>query len=282
MGQARSRCAPAGRRHAFNSDGSGMGIAGSGAGSVPGGPPAVPQSGPRLPITKKTMARMMPMTNRIHAMFAAVPATPVNPSRPAMMATTRNTTAQLSMVRSPHCSPVQVDRCVVALQHPRLSPHGGPRGHLGTAFDRHNLRCRGLPAVVAACCEDTRDCRHDDQQGMRAPPPDRHTRAGEPGDRGERRPPFRHVLAWCSQRARTGSGAKGGHGYLGRATGDGAVFFTREKKACCVPDPHSATPRCLACRQPAWARGAGCALPASGSAVGNMACFPCRPVTHAT
>jgi hypothetical protein len=43
-------------------------------------------------------ATIRKMTKRIYAILVAVPATPESPSTPAMIATTRNVIAQLSMI----------------------------------------------------------------------------------------------------------------------------------------------------------------------------------------
>jgi hypothetical protein len=50
------------------------------------------------PKRKKTTARINPTMNNIHAMFAAVPAIPVNPKTPAINATIRKTMAHLNMM----------------------------------------------------------------------------------------------------------------------------------------------------------------------------------------
>jgi len=52
------------------------------------------------PRKKKISASIKPTTNSIHAMLEAVPATPVKPSKPAMIATTRKTKAQFNMTFS--------------------------------------------------------------------------------------------------------------------------------------------------------------------------------------
>ena len=45
------------------------------------------------PRTKNTTARIKPITNKIQAIFAATPASPVKPRTPAISATTRKTSA---------------------------------------------------------------------------------------------------------------------------------------------------------------------------------------------
>ena len=50
------------------------------------------------PSKKKTNATIRPTTNKIHAILAAAPATPVKPKTPAISATTRNTSAQDNML----------------------------------------------------------------------------------------------------------------------------------------------------------------------------------------
>jgi hypothetical protein len=52
------------------------------------------------PRRKKTSASIKPTTKSIHAMLEAVPATPVKPNKPAMIATTRKTKAQFNMTFS--------------------------------------------------------------------------------------------------------------------------------------------------------------------------------------
>lgn len=49
-------------------------------------------------MTKLTAAKIKNTTNKTYAICVAVPAMPDNPSNPAMIATTRNVTAQLSIV----------------------------------------------------------------------------------------------------------------------------------------------------------------------------------------
>jgi hypothetical protein len=53
------------------------------------------------PVKKPISARMTKITNNAYAMLVAVPATPDNPSTPAIIATTKNVTAQLSIVDLP-------------------------------------------------------------------------------------------------------------------------------------------------------------------------------------
>jgi hypothetical protein len=50
------------------------------------------------PIRKKTTAKINPTTNKIHAIFAAVPAIPVNPKIPATNAIIRNAMAHPNMI----------------------------------------------------------------------------------------------------------------------------------------------------------------------------------------
>ena len=51
-------------------------------------------------MTKLTAAKIKNTTNRTYAICVAVPAMPDNPSNPAMIATTKNVTAQLSITDS--------------------------------------------------------------------------------------------------------------------------------------------------------------------------------------
>jgi hypothetical protein len=51
-------------------------------------------------MTKLTAAKIKKTTNRTYAICVAVPAIPDNPSNPAMIATTKNVTAQLSIADS--------------------------------------------------------------------------------------------------------------------------------------------------------------------------------------
>jgi hypothetical protein len=53
--------------------------------------------GPRRPATAKTIARMIPTTNKIQAMFVAVPAIPVKPNTAAIRPITKNVSAQLNI-----------------------------------------------------------------------------------------------------------------------------------------------------------------------------------------
>lgn len=55
------------------------------------------QTGGLRPRTKKIIARMRPTTNSPQAISEETAATPPNPNAPAMIATTRNNKAQLSM-----------------------------------------------------------------------------------------------------------------------------------------------------------------------------------------
>lgn len=55
------------------------------------------QIGGRLPMTNSTTAKIRPATKRIHAICVAVPAIPLKPSKPAMMATIKKVTAHPSM-----------------------------------------------------------------------------------------------------------------------------------------------------------------------------------------
>jgi hypothetical protein len=50
------------------------------------------------PTRKKTTAIINPTTNKIHAMFAAVPAIPVKPKTPAINAIIRNVIAHLNII----------------------------------------------------------------------------------------------------------------------------------------------------------------------------------------
>jgi hypothetical protein len=52
----------------------------------------------RRPLTKLNRATTKKTTNRIHAMFVAVPATPENPRRAAINAITKKVTAQFNMI----------------------------------------------------------------------------------------------------------------------------------------------------------------------------------------
>jgi hypothetical protein len=52
---------------------------------------------PRRPNTKLTTASIKPTTNRIHAIFADNPATPVSPNTPATNATIKNINAMYNM-----------------------------------------------------------------------------------------------------------------------------------------------------------------------------------------
>jgi hypothetical protein len=51
-------------------------------------------------MTKLTAAKIKKTTNRTYAICVAVPAIPDNPSNPAIIATTKNVTAQLSIADS--------------------------------------------------------------------------------------------------------------------------------------------------------------------------------------
>ena len=51
-------------------------------------------------MTKLTAAKIKNTTNRTYAICVAVPAIPDSPSKPAMIATTRNVTAQLNIANS--------------------------------------------------------------------------------------------------------------------------------------------------------------------------------------
>jgi len=62
-----------------------------------------PQTRGRRPIRNNTKATINPITNRIHAMFAAAPATPLNPRTPAIKATTKNISAQVNMSTPQRC-----------------------------------------------------------------------------------------------------------------------------------------------------------------------------------
>jgi hypothetical protein len=53
--------------------------------------------GDPLPVKKKKMAIITPTTNAIQAIWVAVPAIPVKPRTPAIIAMMRNVTAQLIM-----------------------------------------------------------------------------------------------------------------------------------------------------------------------------------------
>jgi hypothetical protein len=55
-------------------------------------------------------ATIRKMTKRIYAILVAVPATPESPSTPAMIATTRNVIAQLSMI---HLLQINTDKAML-------------------------------------------------------------------------------------------------------------------------------------------------------------------------
>jgi hypothetical protein len=89
------RCGDQGRRDSSDQCGSSLDPV---YGSLPVG--AIPYAGGRRPMSKKTTDRISPITNNTQAMFTAVPAIPVKPNNPAIMAIIKNVAAHPIMAIS--------------------------------------------------------------------------------------------------------------------------------------------------------------------------------------